>query len=182
MAFTYDTENSLRYAAALVNTRPTGTREEGLSSLDELLAQMEGWGWSLAAPRAEELEAVRRVRARLHEYWRSDVETAVAITNDLLRDGDARPRLVNHEPIGWHIHATEDDAPVPVRMAVDTALAMIDVIRAEELDRLKICSADDCEDVFVDLSRNQSRKFCDGTCGNKANVAAYRARRAGGSV
>lgn len=181
MSFTHDTEVALQYAAALVNTRPSSSRDEGLRSVADLLEQMAGWGWTGAEPRIQEdLEAVRRVRERLREYWYADLDEAVRITNELLRDGDARPRLVNHEPIGWHIHATDDDAPVAVRMAVDTALAMIDVIRAGELDRLKECTGDDCEDVFVDLSRNRSRKFCDGTCGNNANVAAYRARKAAG--
>ncbi|MEO7071362.1 MAG: CGNR zinc finger domain-containing protein, partial [Nostocoides sp.] len=36
---------------------------------------------------------------------------------------------------------------------------------------------EDCDDVFVDLSRNRSKRFCDAICGNRENVAAYRARR-----
>jgi predicted RNA-binding Zn ribbon-like protein len=32
--------------------------------------------------------------------------------------------------------------------------------------------------VFVDLSRNRSRRYCDSrTCGNRLHVAAYRARQ-----
>jgi hypothetical protein len=182
MVFTHDTEVALQYAAALVNTQPSDTRAEGLGTVGDLLAQMAGWGWTGSPPVAEDLDAVRRVRARLRDYWDADIDEAVRITNELLLDGDARPRLVEHEPIGWHIHATEDDAPVAVRMAVDTAMAMVDVIRSGELDRLKVCAAGDCGDVFVDLSRNRSRKFCDGTCGNKANVAAYRARKAAESA
>jgi len=30
----------------------------------------------------------------------------------------------------------------------------------------------------VDLSKTRSKRYCDGGCGNRANVAAYRARRA----
>ena len=179
MNFTRDTADALQYAAVLVNTRPTSVHGEGLSSVAELADQLLAWDWTGNLPRTEdELETVRRVRTRLREYWDADLEQAVAITNDLLRDGDARPRLVNHEPLGWHVHATESDAPLATRLAVDTAMAMIDVIRADELDRLKVCAAEACDDVLVDLSRNRSRKFCDGTCGNNANVAAYRARRA----
>ena len=45
-------------------------------------------------------------------------------------------------------------------------------------DRLRLCARDDCDDVFVDASRNRSRRFCDpATCGNRAHVAAYRARQ-----
>jgi len=180
VAFTHDTEVALQYAANLVNTAPTASRPEALDSVEALLAQMDGWGWTGALPRTEgELESVRRVRSRLRAYWDADVDEAVTITNELLRDGHASPRLVNHEPLGWHLHSTPDDAPLAVRMAVDTAMALIDVIRAGELERLRVCAAGDCDDVFVDLSRNRSRKFCDGTCGNNANVAAYRARKAG---
>ena len=64
------------------------------------------------------------------------------------------------------------------RAAVETAMAMVDVIRSGELSRLRICAADDCEDVVVDLSKNRSKRYCEGTCGNRANVAAYRARKA----
>ena len=178
MSFTHDTEVALQYAAALINPPPSPLRDEGLPTIEDLHEQMAGWGWTGSEPVAADLDPVRRVRARLREYWDADLEEAVTITNNLLRDGDARPRLVHHDPLGWHLHSTHDDAPVAVRMAVDTAMAMVDVIRAGELERLKLCAADDCEDVFVDLSRNRSRKFCDGTCGNNANVAAYRARKA----
>ena len=40
------------------------------------------------------------------------------------------------------------------------------------------CASPTCRDVFVDLSRNRSRRYCDSrTCGNRLHVAAYRARR-----
>ncbi|WP_418607586.1 CGNR zinc finger domain-containing protein [Georgenia sp. SUBG003] len=58
------------------------------------------------------------------------------------------------------------------------AVALADVVRAGELDRLRVCAGDDCEDLVVDLSRNRSRRFCEGGCANRAHVAAYRARRA----
>ena len=60
---------------------------------------------------------------------------------------------------------------------VEEARPRLAQIRADELARLRVCAADDCEDVVVDLSKNRSKRFCDGGCGNRANVAAYRARR-----
>jgi predicted RNA-binding Zn ribbon-like protein len=30
----------------------------------------------------------------------------------------------------------------------------------------------------VDLSKNRSKRYCDSGCGNRANVAAYRQRKA----
>ena len=61
------------------------------------------------------------------------------------------------------------------------AMALADLVRLQELDRLRLCEADDCRAVLVDLSRNHSRRYCDtGNCGNRQHVAAYRARRRSG--
>jgi predicted RNA-binding Zn ribbon-like protein len=43
--------------------------------------------------------------------------------------------------------------------------------------RLGVCAADKCDNVFVDTSPNQSRRYCSDRCSSRANVAAYRARR-----
>ena len=41
------------------------------------------------------------------------------------------------------------------------------------------CASPTCREVFLDLSRNRSRRYCDSrTCGNRLHVAAYRARKA----
>jgi predicted RNA-binding Zn ribbon-like protein len=63
-------------------------------------------------------------------------------------------------------------------MAVEAAMAMTDVIRADEMSRLRICEYLDCDNVVVDLSKNRSRRYCEAGCGNRAAVAAYRARKA----
>jgi len=55
-------------------------------------------------------------------------------------------------------------------------MAMIDVIRMGELSRLRVCAGHNCNHVIIDLSKNRSRRFCESGCGNRANVAAYRAR------
>ena len=74
------------------------------------------------------------------------------------------------------------DAPFAVRIRVETAMALVDLVRADETARLKVCAADDCDALLVDLSRNRSKRFCDvGNCGNRMNVSAYRARRAAGA-
>ena len=56
---------------------------------------------------------------------------------------------------------------------------LVDVVRADRLDRLRDCEADDCTGVFVDLSKNGSKRFCSARCGNRIAVRAYRARALG---
>ncbi len=181
MIFTHDTDVVLRHAAALVNTAPghgtSGT--EDIPDLAAVLRWMAEWQWSGGRPgTVRDVAHLHRVRYRVAGLWSAPLEVQVAEVNALLAEGHARPRLVEHDDQGWHVHATDDDAPFADRVAVELAMAMVDVIRAGERDRLAVCSAEDCDDVYVDLSRNRSRKFCDGTCGTRANVAAYRARKA----
>jgi predicted RNA-binding Zn ribbon-like protein len=122
---------------------------------------------------------VRSVRSRLRELWDVDREGAVPLVNGMLRDGQALPRLVIHDGYDWHIHATSDDAPLATRILVEAAMAFVDVIRADEYDRVRVCSADDCESVYIDYSKNGSKRYCDtGNCGNRMNVNAYRQRKA----
>jgi predicted RNA-binding Zn ribbon-like protein len=171
------TERGLAAAAGLVNTCRDG--EDQLTTLDELADLVRRWQWS--GPRAgdlAELAAVRELRPTLARFWSGEKDTVVDIVNQVLRDRRALPQLVKHDQWDYHVHATAADAPLADRMAVEAAMAMADVIRIGELGRLRICGGEDCEDVYVDLSKNRSRRFCGATCGNRANVAAYRARRA----
>lgn len=184
MVFTHDTDVTLQTAAALVNTAEgAGAQDDGdtLSTPEQLRDFYVGWGWTGRFDGdAAELEQARALRPRLRAVWQAadDPVATVALVNDLLRTGDALPQLVDHDDYGWHIHATETDAPFARRMQVEAAMAFVDVVRAGELSRLRVCAADDCDAVLVDLSRNRSRRYCDGGCGNRLAAAAYRSRRA----
>ncbi len=123
---------------------------------------------------------MRALRAPLRSLLTAERDEAVEIVNRMLAEHRAVPRLVRHDQQDWHLHATDDNAPYATRIAVETALAMVDVIRADEQSRLGICADDDCEGLVLDLSRNRSRRFCSTTCGNRNAVAAYRARQADG--
>jgi predicted RNA-binding Zn ribbon-like protein len=181
MTFAHDTENALAAAAALVNTDPgAGTGEDTLRTSADLVRFLDTQGWSgERAGDAAELAAVRALRPRLRELWRLEEPDLVPVLNEVLAEARALPQLVDHDDLGWHIHAVPQEAPLATRMAVEAAMAFVDVIRSGELDRLKTCAADDCDDVVVDLSRNRSRRFCDSGCGNRENVRAYRDRRKG---
>ena len=176
MLFAHDTEASLNATAALVNTARGGSEElPDVAALDAFVAH---WGWTGGRTHDQaELDAVRALRLRLAALWDMTEDEAVAVVNTLLRDASALPQLVKHDGWEYHIHATSPDAPLADRMAVDAAMAFADVIRADELARLRLCAALDCEDVLVDLSKNRSRRFCSLTCANRVNVAAYRSRR-----
>ena len=176
MLFAHDTEISFNATAALVNTARGGVEE--LPDIAALDAFVSHWGWTGSRTHDQaELDAVRRLRPRLAELWDMTEDDAVRLVNTLLRDANALPQLVKHDEWEYHIHATSPKAPLADRMAVDAAMAFADLIRFEELTRLRHCAASDCDDVLVDLSKNRSRRFCSLTCANRVNVAAYRSRR-----
>jgi len=124
---------------------------------------------------------VRALRPRLERLWEADADEAAELVNTLLREAHALPQLVKHDDWDYHVHAAPASAPLADRMAVDTAMAFIDLIRAGQLGRLRQCAAEDCAHLHVDLSKNQSRRFCGSSCANRVNVAAYRARQASAS-
>lgn len=173
MTFAHDTNDALVASAALVNTLYDGQ----LTTLDDLNLFFERHAFTGArAGDQAELQSVRDLRPRLRAFWNGDLEANAALVNDILAEYRALPQLVRHDDVPWHIHAVPFDAPLARRMAVEAAMAMADVVRSNELRRLRICAADDCGEVLVDLSRNRSKRFCEGGCGNRTNVAAYRAR------
>ena len=183
--FTHDAEEALHWAAALVNTMPGGipgdSSPDTLTTLAELDAFFAGAPWTGRFDRdAAELASVRAIRPQLRRYWESDEQDVVDMLNQSLARYGAAPQLVDHDDIGWHVHATPMDAPLSHRMVVEFAFAMIDVVRAQGLDRLRVCEGEDCDDVLVDLSKNRSRRYCDGGCAARAHTAAYRARKSAG--
>lgn len=176
MIFAHDTATALQAAAALVNS---AAEPDTLTEPSDLAAFFTEQGYTGRHDGDEaELQAVRALRADLRRLLLAERDEAVDLVNAMLREHDALPQLVRHEGFDWHLHAVDTDRPFAVRICVETAMAMIDVIRADEFSRFDVCADDDCDGVVVDLSRNRSRRFCSTACGNRNAVAAYRARRA----
>jgi predicted RNA-binding Zn ribbon-like protein len=172
---THDTEMGMRAAVALVNSAEVPDTLVAVEQLSDFFATYQYTG-RFDGDDAE-LRAVRRLRPLLRRLFTSTRDDAVAIVNQLLDDHDARPKLVRHGDADWHLHAVTTDQPFATRIAVETAMAMIDVIRLDEMSRLAVCDDSTCDGLVFDLSRNRSRRFCSTACGNRVAVAAYRARR-----
>ncbi len=174
MVFTHDSEVALQSAVELVNSAEEPDTLTTVDELDAFYAEFEFTG-RRDGDQAE-LEAVRSVRPALRELLTSSRDDAVGIVNRMLAEASALPQLTRHDNFDWHLHAVDPQAPLVTRIVVETAMAMVDVIRADEMSRLSVCADDGCAGVVLDLSRNRSRRFCSTTCTNRAAVAAYRAR------
>jgi predicted RNA-binding Zn ribbon-like protein len=175
VVFTHDTDLALQAAVRLVNS---ADEPDTLTTVAELGGVLDEFGYTgrRDGTRAE-LDAVRAVRPRLRALLIADRDDAVDLVNQMLSEARAVPQLRRHDDLDWHIHAIDDQAPLDTRILVETAMAMIDVVRTDEMSRLAVCADDTCEGLVLDLSRNRSRRFCSTTCGNRNAVAAYRARQ-----
>jgi predicted RNA-binding Zn ribbon-like protein len=172
---TDDTEVGLKAAVSLVNS---AEEPETLGTVADLEAWFTGWGYTGRHDGDDaELRAVHALRPVLRELLLSERDDAAELVNRLLAEARAVPQLRRHDGLDWHIHAVPNDAPLDRRIAVETAMAMVDLIRADELSRLSVCADERCEGLVLDLSRNRSRRYCSTTCANRNAVAAYRARR-----
>ena len=174
MRFAHDTVASLRAAVDLVNT---GEEPDTLTTVADLDAWYAGHGYTGRRDGDEaELAALRALRPVLRELLTTNRDRAAELVNAMLAEADALPQLVRHDELDWHIHAVPADAPLDRRIVVESAMAMVDVIRADEFSRLSVCDDNRCSGLVLDLSRNRSRRFCSTACANRNAVAAYRAR------
>jgi predicted RNA-binding Zn ribbon-like protein len=178
VVFTHDSELALQAAVVLVNS---AVEPDTLLTVDDLDEWYADFSYTGNRRRDQtELDAVRALRPVLRELLTSDRDRAAELTNAMLAEAGALPQLVRHEGFDWHVHAVPSNASLVTRITVETAMAMVDVIRADEMSRLGVCTDDDCDGLVLDLSRNRSRRYCSTACGNRNSVAAYRARQAAG--
>jgi predicted RNA-binding Zn ribbon-like protein len=180
MDFARYLDRSIGLAEGLVNSHmPDGTHV----TLDdpralERLIRANGFSPD-HTPTRRDLAEVERLRARLREAFEApDEEGAARVLNAIVAETSARPELVDHDRRGWHLHYVPDSATVARRLAAETAVALATVVVEHGFARLRVCEWETCRDVFVDRSRNHSRRFCSpDVCGNRASVAAWRSRQ-----
>jgi predicted RNA-binding Zn ribbon-like protein len=108
-----------------------------------------------------------------------DSDTAATRVNELLRWTGARPELERHDGSHWHLHFHSADRKLPGGWAAGCAAGLATVVGGPMHDRLGVCTAPHCDRVYVDVSRNGTRRFCSTTCQNRVKTAAFRARQAG---
>lgn len=180
MLFAHDTVMNLQASVALVNSRYSSPMEiDRMATPEDLDLFLAEYNYSyVPAATPSLLRDIAALREPLHDLFTSSKENAVVIVNGWLAEGEAVPRLVKHDHLDWHIHAERPGASLATQVLIETAMSMIDVIRADEMGRLSVCEDEACEGIVLDLSKNRSRRYCSTTCGNRAAVAAYRARKA----
>jgi len=104
------------------------------------------------------------------------VDDAAAQVNGMLIRTGARPALEQHDGQPWHLHFHSADNTLPNGWAAGCATGLAVVLGGELYDRLGVCTAPRCDRVYVDTSRNSTRRYCSTSCQNRVKTAAFRAR------
>ena len=179
MYFNHYTNRPVELAVLLVNTCQADGDQ--IAEADDLNQLLEGyrdlWEGVAQPPKASELEAIYQLRDSLRTVMLSpDNATASGHVNTILSDYGAVPRVSMHngEP---HLHFEPVNGTMTSWLGTTTAMGLAAVIVEDGVDRFGACNASDCDDVFVDTSRNRSRLNCSTTCSTREAVAAHRKRK-----
>jgi CGNR zinc finger/Putative stress-induced transcription regulator len=124
------------------------------------LAQLAGW-----------------LRSAFDSIERGDVDAAAITLNALLAETGARPQLDRHDGEPWHLHFHGRTETVAQGWGAGCATGLAVVLGTDMYDRLGVCTAPRCDRVYVDNSRNGTRRFCSTSCQNRVKAAAFRARQ-----
>lgn len=174
-------------ALDLANTRPLVDEErvELLSTPSALRDWLHQAGFDDAEPTEEDLSRVLRLR-----------DLATRIVDAHLAGRDQPPRTVvaelngmlDSQPGTLRIVTTKADAELQFRPAATAQLPqhqltceVAELITDTDPHRLRRCDGPSCVLVFLDTTRNRSRRWCAmESCGNRAKAAAHyrRTRRA----
>ena len=104
-------------------------------------------------------------------------EGDLALIGDAAAAGAARARLVyDRDGVGWSLPSDGEELERPLW---DIARSAAEVLTSpDQRDRVKECASTTCEWVFLDRSRNHSRRWCDmSDCGNRAKARRFQAKK-----
>ena len=184
-ALCLDLANTLEY-------RPTARPVDYLRSFGDLLA----WGEQAGAVAPAQAETLRRIAVRRRPAAGAVLKRARALRETLFTifaavamrraPPEAALASLNAALAGALRHARIAGAGRRFRWTWNNQRGDLDrilwpVIRSaaellvdERLDRVRECGADNCAWLFLDTSRNRTRRWCDMTvCGNRAKARRY---------
>lgn len=162
-------------AADFVNTKGWIGGSERLGGTDEVRAFLVAHGEDKRVTKADipKLHTLRdRVRA---VFTAANDGLARRQINALLADFPTRPRLAND---GEHDVTFEPGGNDAVSwIGANAALGLAFFVAEHGTTRLGICGASDCDDAYVDGSKNSTKHCCSPKCTRLENVRAFRARQ-----
>jgi predicted RNA-binding Zn ribbon-like protein len=183
--FNSHTDGVIKVAVGLVNSLTPGERrgrpmappaDVAAAATEGLRVGYPGHRPATEAEAAELVEVALRLRVVFEAVAAGDLDAAALRVNALLVETDARPMLQRHDGEPWHLHFHGPGGAMAGDWAASCATGLALVLGSEFADRLGVCTAPHCDRVYVDVSRNGTRRFCSTPCQNRVKTAAFRAR------
>jgi hypothetical protein len=166
----------LRYAeasAGLLNTE--------IVDVDDLVGHLSGREWLQPQVTDRDCMLLRRFQRELRPVFEAsdagDTRGVIDGLNALMVRHPITPRIFDHDGDDLHLHVATRSASVAELLVGESLLGLATLVCDLGPTRLGVCSAERCEQVYVDTSPNQSRRYCSDRCSSRANVAAYRRRQ-----
>jgi predicted RNA-binding Zn ribbon-like protein len=99
----------------------------------------------------------------------------LAVLNDHVPAAFARARLgAARGRFVLNAEAAAGDLASPLAPVIQST---IELLTSADVERLRSCAADTCEWLFLDTTKNHTRRWCDmNVCGNRAKVRRFRTR------
>lgn len=140
------------------------------------------WPWIEGGLTEAEVPTLRQLHTDLRAVMTAGTdEEAADLLNRLLRENPVRPEISGHphgdEPPRWHLHLSREDVPATVHAGAVCTMGLAVELLDIGMDRRGVCDHTTCADVYLDGSPGRTRRYCSDSCQNRANVAAYRARK-----
>lgn len=102
------------------------------------------------------------------------VADAVSMLNTMLKKHQSALHLSPKEP--WSLHYHDHSLPAPAGWGTGCAAALGSFVSSGHWHYLGSCEAAVCDRIFLDTTRNTSRRFCSVRCQNREKVRAFRER------
>lgn len=148
---------------------------------DALVDHLAGREWLHPQVTDRDCMLLRRFQRELRPVFEASeagcTQDVVDGLNELLARHPITPMISDHDPDDLHMHVANSAASVAELLVSEALLGLATLVCDLGPNRLGVCSASPCVNVFVDTSPNQSRRYCSDRCSSRANVAAYRARQ-----
>jgi predicted RNA-binding Zn ribbon-like protein len=136
--------------------------------------------FSCASVTQHDLDRLKLVRAELAKAFTcaadGDDQGAAATLNALLMVHPVHPELVQHDGQPWHVHLSESGSMTD-RYSAAAVIGLSLVVSGLGMERLGICAIASCEQVFIDGSKNKSRRYCMQHSAARGNVTTLRGQR-----
>jgi predicted RNA-binding Zn ribbon-like protein len=163
-------------------------RQAGLLAPDETEV-LSGWAATDPEEARETLSRAVALREAVHRVFSAAIageprdEGALSTLNRELSEALSRLRVA---PVAgdayvwaWDRGGEEDGGGPPLERPLwPVARSAAELLTSAKLGRVKVCGGEGCGWMFVDESRNASRKWCESRdCGNRERVRQYLARK-----